>query len=91
MTTPETPDLNAELESLSFEESFRLLGETAEQLEAGGLPLAEAVSVYERGMALAQRCNRLLNETQLRITQLQEAYTDAGDSDDPEWDDEAGG
>ena len=31
MATPQPPDANAEMESLTFEEAFRRLGETAEQ------------------------------------------------------------
>ena len=88
MATPQPPDANAEMESLTFEEAFRRLGETAEQLEAGGLPLAEAVAVYELGMALVQHCNRLLNNTQLKITQLQEAYSGSAAVDDLDWDEE---
>ena len=63
-----------DVEALSFEESFRRLEETAESLEAGGLTLAEAIERYEVGMTLVQRCNRLLDETELRITSLKDAY-----------------
>ena len=59
-------------EQTSFEESFRQLGEMVEALENGGLPLAEATELYRQGMELVQRCNQLLNEAQLKITQLQE-------------------
>ena len=61
-------------ETMTFEDAFRRLGETAQALEAGGLPLAQATAVYERGMALVQRCNQLLNETELKITQLRDSY-----------------
>ena len=75
MAEPDSSDAVGELESLSFEEAFRRLGETAEALETGGLPLAEATAVYERGMALVRRCNQLLNEAQLKISQLKEDYS----------------
>lgn len=88
MTTPEQPGFDDDLESLSFEDAFRRLGETAERLETGGLPLAEAVAVYERGMALMQYCNRLLGETELRISQLQEAYSGPVPGPDADWDEE---
>ena len=68
--TPETMTL----ETMTFEDAFRRLGETAQALEAGGLPLAQATAVYQRGMALVQRCNQLLNETELKITQLRDSY-----------------
>ena len=88
MSIPEQPGCDDELDSLSFEDAFRQLGETAERLEAGGLPLADAVAVYERGMALIQYCNRLLNETELRITQLQETYSDQDPGPDFDQDEE---
>lgn len=88
MTTPDQPGFDDDIESLSFEDAFRRLGETADRLETGGLPLADAVAVYERGMALMQHCNRLLNETELRITQLQEAYSSPGPGHDLDWDEE---
>ncbi|MFQ6029840.1 MAG: exodeoxyribonuclease VII small subunit [Dehalococcoidia bacterium] len=61
-----------DLESLSFEEAFRQLGEMVESLENGGLPLAQATDLYQQGMELVQRCNQLLNQAQLKITQLME-------------------
>ena len=69
-----------DLESLSFEEAFRQLGEMVESLETGGLPLTQATDLYQQGMELVRRCNQLLNEAQLKITQLGE---DSGDNGDP--------
>lgn len=65
---------NGDAESDSFEGSFARLHEMAEQLEAGGLTLAEATSRFEEGMKLVQHCNELLNNAELRITELKEAY-----------------
>ena len=67
----------SDLESLSFEEAFRHLGEMVESLENGGLPLTQATGLYQQGMELVRRCNQLLNEAQLTITQLRE------DDEDP--------
>ncbi len=61
-------------DSDSFEGSFARLHEMAEQLEAGGLTLAEATSRFEEGMKLVQHCNELLNNAELKITELREAY-----------------
>jgi exodeoxyribonuclease VII small subunit len=77
-----------DLKSMTFEDAFRRLGETAEALEAGGLPLAQAIAVYEQGMALLERCNQLLNETELKITELKESYVGSIDEEVLEWDDE---
>ena len=62
------------LESLTFEDAFRQLSEMAEQLEAGGLSLADATARFEDGMKLVDRCNTLLNSAELRITQLKDSY-----------------
>ncbi len=64
-------------ESINFEDSFRRLNERAEQLEAGGLTLAEATSRFEEGMKLVQACNELLNNAELKITELKESYRPA--------------
>jgi exodeoxyribonuclease VII small subunit len=60
--------------SKNFEEVFRRLEETVAKLEEGGLPLDEALSLYEEGMRLAQSCQELLDKAELRITRLQEAF-----------------
>ncbi|MCH2508773.1 MAG: exodeoxyribonuclease VII small subunit [Dehalococcoidia bacterium] len=64
-------------ESINFEDSFSRLNEMAEQLEAGGLTLAEATSRFEEGMKLVQTCNELLNNAELKITELKESYRPA--------------
>ncbi len=60
--------------SLTFEETFRQLGDSAAALENGSLTLAEATARYEQGMILVRRCNRLLDEAELKITNLKDAY-----------------
>ena len=68
---------NDDAESINFEDSFSRLNEMAEQLEAGGLTLAEATSRFEEGMKLVQTCNELLNNAELKITELKESYQPA--------------
>ena len=63
-----------EVDSLSFEEAFRRLGEMATSLEDGGLTLADATARYEEGMSLVRRCNKLLDEAELKITELKDSY-----------------
>jgi len=72
--SPKENTQNEETESDSFEDSFYRLSEMAEQLEAGGLTLAEATSRFEEGMKLVQFCNQLLNNSELKITELKESY-----------------
>ena len=74
MAKPKNATPDGEAEPISFEDSFHRLTEMAEQLEAGGLTLAEATSRFEEGMNLVQRCNELLNNAELKITELKEAY-----------------
>lgn len=68
------PDPQLDIDSLTFEEAFRQLGESAASLENGSLTLAEATARYEQGMILVRRCNRLLDEAELKITTLKDAY-----------------
>jgi exodeoxyribonuclease VII small subunit len=58
----------------SFEELFRSLEQAVGKLEEGGLPLEEALSLYEEGMRLAQRCQEMLDQAELRVSRLQEAF-----------------
>ena len=87
---PESPESKSRPQpsDLSFEEAFRRLGEMVESLENGGLPLSEATGLYEQGMALVQHCNQLLNETELKITQLKESYNTPSDLDELNWDED---
>lgn len=39
------------------------------ELEGGALPLAELVARYEKAVALATECQRLLDEASLRVEQ----------------------
>ena len=58
------------IQSLTFEEAYNQLEETVRQLEAGNLPLAEALSLYQRGMALAKHCGLELDNAELTIKRL---------------------
>jgi exodeoxyribonuclease VII small subunit len=41
------------------------------RLEAGELPLEEALALYEEGVEVAAACQRMLDQADLRIEQLQ--------------------
>lgn len=58
------------LDTLSFEQAYQELEETVQKLEAGNLPLEEALALYQRGMALAHYCNQQLDSAELRIKTL---------------------
>ncbi len=91
MTEP-TAEWLDELAALPFEEAYRRLEDTVARLEQGELSLTDSELLYRQGMELAGRCQQLLNETELRITQIGDgrenaAPTDgAATDDDDEWD-----
>ena len=58
------------IKSLSFEEAYKKLEETVEKLEAGNLPLEEALALYEQGMALAKQCGVQLDQAELTLKRL---------------------
>jgi exodeoxyribonuclease VII small subunit len=64
----------AEKRREKFEDLYRRLEETVAKLEQGGLTLDETLALYEQGMGLAQRCQKMLQEAELKITRLKEAF-----------------
>jgi exodeoxyribonuclease VII small subunit len=59
-----------EIENLSFEQAFGELENTVQKLETGGLTLEQSLILFERGQALAARCNTLLDSAELKVRQL---------------------
>ncbi len=57
-------------EDRSFEDLYRELEETVRRLEAGDLPLADSLALFERATVLAEQCNQLLDQAELRVRQL---------------------
>ena len=55
---------------LTFEQAFEQLQETVKRLEAGSLPLEEAMALFQQGMALAKHCGMQLDQAELTIKQL---------------------
>jgi exodeoxyribonuclease VII small subunit len=54
----------------SYEEIVQALEDVLSELEAGGLPLDQAVDAYERGVKLSEQAQLLLSEAELRIDAL---------------------
>ena len=69
---PEVPGQPAvdSVDELSFDQALAELHRTVAELEAGGQPLEEALALYERGVALQARCERLIGDAELRVQQL---------------------
>lgn len=57
-----------------FEQIYARLEEIVAKLEQGGLPLEEAIALYESGMTLARTCQERLDEAELKITTLRESF-----------------
>jgi exodeoxyribonuclease VII small subunit len=58
------------IDALSFDDALAELQRTVAELEAGGQPLEAAIALYERGVALQARCEKLLGDAELRVQQL---------------------
>ena len=66
----------------SFEDLYRQLEEKVTLLEQGGLSLDDSLAAYEEAVALARRCQQLIDGAELRITRLRESVTTAPDADE---------
>ncbi len=77
-TTELSDAWRAQLAAMPFEEAYRRLEDTVSRLEQGELSLTDAERLYREGMELAGRCQELLSETELRITQIGDGRASAG-------------
>ena len=59
---------------VSFEELYRQLEEQVARLEQGGLSLDDSLAAYEEAVVLAQRCQEMLEQAELRITKLRDSF-----------------
>ena len=59
------------MQDMAFEDAFAELDQIVQRLDAGELTLDEAISLYERGRTLAHQCQQLLDQADIRITQLE--------------------
>jgi exodeoxyribonuclease VII small subunit len=54
----------------TFEESLQILEDIVRQMEAGDLPLEEAVKQYEAGIKQSKYCLDILDKTEQKISKL---------------------
>lgn len=64
------PKTKAPVEELSFEQAFEEMEQIVRQLEDGQLALDDSLALFERGQALATRCQQLLETAELKVQQL---------------------
>jgi exodeoxyribonuclease VII small subunit len=57
-------------EKPTYETLYARMQAIVARLEAGQLPLDEALALYEEGVAVAAACQQLLDEAELRIQEL---------------------
>ena len=60
------------MEEKSFEENMEQLENIVTELEKGELNLDESVKKFEEGMKIAQKCNKILESAEKKITILLE-------------------
>ena len=69
-TPPSLERISALVEEGAFEETLAALELVVEHLERGRLTLDESIAWYEAGLGLMRRCSRLLEQAELRISEL---------------------
>ncbi len=73
MTSTSPPNDNR-----TFDIALSELEACVRKLEAGGLSLEDAVNAFERGVALQQECQELLDASERRIEELSAPLSEAG-------------
>lgn len=63
----------APVEQLSYEQARSELMQVVSRMESGQLNLEESVALWERGEALAKRCEAWLDGAQARLAAAQQA------------------
>jgi exodeoxyribonuclease VII small subunit len=66
------PNPNADIDSLSYEEAREQLVAIVGKLEAGGASLEDSLALWERGEALAKRCEEWLEGARKRLAAARE-------------------
>lgn len=56
--------------TIGFEQSLGELESLVKMLEQGDLPLEEALCTFEKGLKLAQTCQKTLQTAELKVTKL---------------------
>ena len=55
---------------MKFEEAMNKLEETVKKLESTETTLDDAMALFEEGVKLSRTCQQLLNEAELKVTQI---------------------
>lgn len=63
--------MSEEIKDISFEEALMQLENLVRELEAGRIKLDDAVTAYEKAVALKQFCENKLKTAQMKIEKIQ--------------------
>ncbi|MFC7879932.1 exodeoxyribonuclease VII small subunit [Isoptericola sp. NPDC057391] len=78
---PGAPDLPADVSALTYEEARDELVQVVARLEAGSEPLESSLALWERGEALAARCQQWLDGARERLAAAQAASSATAGAD----------
>ncbi len=71
MTTTKAPAKgHADIKEMTFERALKELESIVGRLERGDVELEESISIYERGEALRDHCDRLLRQAEAKVEKL---------------------
>lgn len=80
---PAAPDLS-DIAQMGYEQAREELVQVVARLEAGGTSLEDSLALWERGEALAARCEQWLDGARERLDAARARRADAGDQDGDE-------
>jgi len=66
----EKASANLDITQMSFETALRELEGIVGRLERGDVELEESITIYERGEALKEHCDRLLKQAEAKVEKL---------------------
>ncbi len=72
MSTTHKPQARgtADIAEMSFERALKELESIVGRLERGDVELEESITIYERGEALKEHCDRLLKQAEAKVEKL---------------------
>ncbi len=70
------PELPADIQALSYEQARDELVQVVSTLEQGNIALDESIALWERGEALAVRCEQWLSDARARLEKARQASDD---------------
>ena len=70
MQTTKPPANQGDIKQMSFERALKELETIVGRLERGDVELEESITIYERGEALKEHCDRLLRQAEAKVEKL---------------------